>query len=174
MGITVENFIKTFKINSKAKDKTFNDFMSKHIVTKYIDITTKIFWCNNIAENTTHFEDGDVKIVKYDSVGRYLLFTMVLIKLYTDIDINFEDGKYVKQYDQLNEAGIIDEIISMIPEKEYAEFNMILDMKVDDFANNEYSVAAILYNIKQSLFMSSNAIAEVLSSDKIKELINSK
>lgn len=166
MGITVENFIKTFKINLKAKDKTFDDFVSKHVVTKYIDVATKAFWCEAIIKNTTHIKDGNMEIVKIDSVARHIVFVMRIIDLYTDICIDFKDGKYVSQYDQLNEVGAIDYIINNIPESEYIEFNAILDMKLNDFRDNEYSITALLYNLKESVLLSNGLIGKMLSDEQ--------
>lgn len=163
MGITVENFIKTFQVTLKAKDKTFEDFLNKHIIKNYIDITTKTYWCNFIVDITTHFRDGNEDVIKVDSVARYILFTMRLIDLYTDIDIDFKDGNYVHQYDTLNEVGAIDSIINAIPSSEYNEFTAILDMKIEDFKDNEYSVKAILYNIKKAISISESVFDEIIS-----------
>ena len=158
MGISVEMFCKTYKANLKAKDKTFEDFIKKHITTDYINFNMKDAICTNIIKTSCYEKSGDREIIKINSLARYMLFIMNLIKEYTDIEIEFKDGKAVEQYDELNKIGAISTLISAIPESEYAEFNTILNMKLDDLRDNEYSVIAFLYNFKESLSISEDVI----------------
>ena len=137
MGISVEAFCRAYKTNLKAKDKTFEDFIKKHITTKYVDFITKCVYCDKIIESCCYIEDGDRKIVKINSTQRYLFFVMRLVDLYTDIE--FGDD-VVTAYDKLNEIGAINTLIAAIPESEYSEFSTILNMKMDDFRDNEYSI----------------------------------
>ena len=160
--ISVENFVKMYKVNSKAKDLTFKDFIKKHIVTDYVDFVTKDVYCTNIVRATTHAKEGEIEYIKINSTYRYMFFVLRLIELYTDIELDFENGGFVKQYDELNKVGAIDTIINAIPESEYSEFSTLLNMKMDDFYQNEYSVPAILYNFKQSLSISSDAFNSAL------------
>ena len=81
MGISVDMFVKTYKANCKAKDKTFEDFINKHITTHYVDFLTKSVHCDKIIEVTSHIKDGDREFVKINSVNRYLFFVMKLIEL---------------------------------------------------------------------------------------------
>ena len=169
MGITVDMFVKSYKANSKAKDKTFEDFLQKHITTKYIDFIKKCVYCDNIIKGTCYKKDGDREFVKINSANRYLFFIMRLIELYTDIEIN--DEEVWKDYDKLNEIGAINALIGAIPENEYSEFTTLLNMKLDDFRDNEYSITAMLYNLGQSLSLSEEVINSVLNNPEIKELI---
>jgi hypothetical protein len=172
MGITVEMFCKTYKANSKAKDKTFEDFIKKHITKEYISFLEKEVMCTSIIEATCHTQSGDRKIFKINSTGRYLLFIMRLIDLYTDIEIDFTDGKFVEQYDELNKIGAINVLVNAIPENEYAEFNTILNMKMDDIRDNEYSITAFIYNLKESLSISEEVINSALESIIEKETLD--
>lgn len=167
--ISVEMFVKTYKAQVKGKDETFQEFIKKHVVNEYVDYLTKDAYCSKIVELSTHVQDGEHTIIKVNSTVRYMLFVMRLIELYTDIDINFEDAQFIKQYDELNKIGAIDTLISAIPEGEYTEFSMLLNMRMDDFRDNEYSVTAILYNLKQSLSLSNEIVDAVF-----KELENKK
>lgn len=171
MSITVDMFVKTYNANSKAKDKTFEDFIKKHITTQYIDILQKDVYCSSIVEASCYAKEGDRRFIKFNSVARYIGFIMRLIDLYTDIEIDFNDAKFVSQYDQLNKIGAIETLIASIPESEYAEFSTILNMKLDDLRDNEYSITALLYNLKQSFSLSSEALAEVLDSPEVKKAI---
>lgn len=169
MGITVDMFVKTYKANSKAKDKTFEDFIKKHITTQYVDFLTKEVYCENIMKATCYKKDGDREFVKVNSTTRYLFFVMRLIELYTDIEIN--QDKVWEDYDKLNEVGAINTLIAAIPESEYSEFSTLLNMKMDDFRDNEYSTTALLYNFKESLALTEEVIQSVLDNPKIKELL---
>lgn len=160
MGISVENFIRLYKQNEKAKDKTFEEFINKHITTKYINFINKSVICDGIVNATCHVKDGDREIVKINSTNRYLFFIMKLIENYTDIE--FEDEKVSETYDELNKIGAIGTLIAAIPEAEYSEFSTILNMKMDDFRDNEYSLTTFLYNLKESLSISEEVINSVL------------
>ena len=103
--ISVEMFVKTYKAQAKGKDETFQEFIKKHIVNEYVDYLTKDAYCSKIVESSTHIQDGEHTIIKVNSTVRYMLFVMRLIELYTDIDINFEDVQFIKQYDELNKIA---------------------------------------------------------------------
>ena len=171
MSITVENYVKMYKANSKAKDKTFEDFMKKHIVKDYIPFVEKCVWCDNIVKVSCHSTEGEHEYVKINSANRYVAFVMRLIDLYTDIEIDFKDAKFVGQYDELNKVGAINALITSIPEDEYSEFTTILNMKMDDFRDNEYSVTALLYNLRKSFSLSEEVIDKVLESDEFKVIV---
>lgn len=171
MGISIENFVKLYKQNSKAKESTLVDFLKKHIKTEYVDVMTKQVICESIVKATTHVKDGDRELVKVNSFARYIFFAMKLIELYTDIEININgDGDLAKYYDELSKVGAIIMLITGIPEKgiefipfsEYQEFKMILDMCIADFEENEYSLTALLYNFKQSLSLSEEVITSAI------------
>lgn len=164
MGISTDMFIKTYKANMKAKDKTFEDFINKHIVRNYIGFIEKNVYCDTIIESTCYVKDGNKKIIKMNSPLRYLFFTMRLIDLYTDIDI--DKSNIIAEYDKLNEAGIIEVLINVIPSSERAEFSTILNMKMDDLQDNEYSLTALAYDFKGSMLMSEDVINSAMSEVK--------
>lgn len=166
MGITVDMFCKTYKANSKTKDITFKEFIKKHITTDYVDYVTKVVYCKNIIKASCYIKDGDREFININSENRYLFFVMRLIELYTDIEIDNEN--VVSEYDKLNKIGAIDVLISAIPEKEYTEFSTLLNMKMDDFRDNEYSITALLYNLKESLSLSEEVINSAIK-DLVKE-----
>ena len=165
MGISVDMFCKTYKANSKAKDKTFEEFIKKHITTEYVDYMTKYTYCDLIIKSSSYAKDGEISFIKINSSMRLLFFKMRLIELYTDIDI--DDENVVNEYDKLNKIGAIDVIISAIPEKEYSEFSKLLNMRMDDFRDNEYSIIALLYDLKMNFNLSKEVINSV-----IKDLAN--
>lgn len=167
MGISVDVFVKTYKANSKAKDKTFEEFISRHITTKYIPYLTKVAHCQDIIEKTSHIINGNKSIVKVNSPNRHLFFTMRLIELYTDIEFNTyekvdKDHNISVDYDKLKECGAAPILISAIPKEEFEEFATILNMVADDFYQNEYSLTAFAHNVKESLSLSEEVINSVI------------
>lgn len=159
--ISVDAFLREYGIAAKQKDSAMETFIKKHIVVDYVNFINKEDVCNRIVEVTCHSEILNKRIVIINSPARYILFIMNLISLYTDIDIIFEDG-LINQYDKLNKAGAISVLIDAIPEAEYSEFNTILNMKIDDFMNNEYSLISVLRNFKEELSISKDNINSVI------------
>ena len=163
MGITLENFVKLYKANSKAKDKTFEEFLNKHIVRDYIGFIEKSVICEGIVKATCMKQDGDREFISFNSPNRYVFFVMKLIEKYTDIEIKIDDSHTLDYYyDELNKIGAISAILNALPEGEYGEFSTSLNMKIDDLRDNEYSITALLYNLKQSFSLSEEVINSVI------------
>lgn len=158
--ITVDAFLREYSVAAKQKGSTMETFIKKHIVTQYVPILVKEVHCAKIVEASCHMPDSN--IIKINSLSRDIATTMRLIDLYTDIIIIFEEGAFISQYDKLNEIGAIDELLKQIPEREIAEFYNVLGMKMSDFRDNEYSLEAFLYNIKQNLSISEDVINSAL------------
>lgn len=160
--ISVDAFLRQYGVADKQKGTAMKDFIKKHIVTDYVSFLEKEVTCTNIVNSTTRIIEKNKEILKINSSARYLLFVMRLIDIYTDIEIDFTDAKYVYQYDDLNKVGAIGNLIAAIPEREYSEFSTLLNMKLDDFRDNEYSITALLYNLKQSFSLSEEVINSVI------------
>ena len=171
MGITVSGFVNEYKANKK----NLMIFMKSHMKTDYISFLQKDAVCKGLVKATSYVkeEDGKREFIRFDSVTKYLLFTMKLVDLYTDIDI---DGNQIAaEYDELFKVGAIEAIMERIPETEFNEFTSILKMNEKDLIDNEYSVTALLYNFKKSISLSEEIINSGLealiktSEDKNKE-----
>lgn len=167
-------FVKNYKSNDGKK--TFEEFIKKHITKDYIPYLEKIAYCEAVVKATSYTTVNERQIVKINRPGQFITFTMRLIDLYTDIEINFNDGKFVEQYDELNKIGAIDSIVQHIPESEYTEFSTLLNMVIDDFRENEYSITAMLYNIKNSIDLAGETfiqgLNEVLDKPEVKEILD--
>ena len=167
--ISVDGFLREYSVAAKQNGSAMESFIKKHIVKEYMDFITKLTYCSITIEKTCYIQDGEKKFIKLDSAKRFLFFTMYLIELYTDIEIDAEN--IVGEYDKLNKSGALNELIKGIPEQEYSEFSTLLNMKLDDFMDNEYSLTALLYNLKQSFSLSEELIREVLNNPEVKERI---
>lgn len=159
--ITVDAFLREYGVAAKQKGSAMETFIKKHIVTQYVPYLEKDVLCTRIIYATC-YADKDRKIIKFNTPGRLLLFNMNLINLYTDIEISFENDETTKQYDKLMEVGAIYLLINAIPETEYTEFVTLLNMKLDDLRDNEYSLEALLYDLKKSFSISEDIINSAL------------
>lgn len=159
--ITVDAFLREYSVVAKQKGSAMETFIKKHIVTQYVPYLEKDVLCTRIIYATC-YADKDRRIIKFNTPGRLLLFNMNLINLYTDIEISFENDETTKQYDKLMEVGAIYLLINAIPETEYTEFVTLLNMKLDDLRDNEYSLEALLYDLKKSFSISEDIINSAL------------
>lgn len=159
--ITVDAFLREYSVAAKQKGSAMETFIKKHIVTQYVPYLEKDVLCTRIIYATC-YADKDRRIIKFNTPGRLLLFNMNLINLYTDIEISFKNDETTKQYDKLMEVGAIYLLINAIPETEYTEFVTLLNMKLDDLRDNEYSLEAFLYDLKKSYSISEDIINSAL------------
>lgn len=138
--MTTKEFVGYFKM---AKDKKAE--CEKRIKKNYVPILTKIAECSHLVDITSKAKDETTGIESFqlNTPGRYIAFTMKLISLYTDIEIGIGFELY-ENFDELNENGAIDILISCIPEHEYKEFSTLLSMTVDDYMTNERELTAYI------------------------------
>lgn len=128
------------KYNGFNNDTLKDKFVKEIVKDEYIPYTKKVTVCESIVKNTTKrvVSDGkkDKEIFYLDSANRYLLFQMKLIQFYTDLEFS-EGVDAIKEFELLDQYGLNDLIIAEIPEREYTNFKVILDMKTDDASVNE-------------------------------------
>ena len=171
--MTVQEFVKKYKVNPKSMD------LKNHIVNKYVPFIEKVALCNNIVQSTSYTKVGDRDVIMINTPARYVLFVMHIINTYTDLDVDFTDGNFVKDYDALKEIGLIEALTAvdqttgecLLPMSEYEEFNVLLNMALDDLRDNQYSLVAMMYNFKESLHISADMVENVISeiTEKISE-----
>ena len=121
----------------KLKEGYLNDNL--HIKT-YLPFLTKVTLADKLAKVTTL--DKDTGNVNVKSDVNYLLFCRMIIEQYTDLQVETEG--FYEEYDLLNESGLLDKIMQMIPEKEISEFKMLCDMKKSDIIQNKYEMHSFI------------------------------
>lgn len=163
----IEEFILIYKTKSNEEKEKF---IAEHITTKYISFSEKLMYCNKIAENTLFVtdEEGENKRFKQNSPSKFLFTNLILIKLYSDLEINFEKDP-IKCFDLLNENGLIIGFIQEIPETEYAEFQTLLNMVIDDIIVNERDLVSYIENKIDVLHLSLNTLLDSLKDIKPEE-----
>lgn len=134
--ISVNDFVSNVK-----KESDLNKYIKKHIVNEYVNYDHKIDECKEIVELSSYKEVNGQKVYWKDTPKQYFVFVWRLIKNYTDIDM---DSNTLDCYNELNKNGLIDAIISNIPEKEYLEFKTILEMTDNDLYVNTRDIVPFL------------------------------
>lgn len=129
-----------------ARENKIN-FIRNNITTQYIPYEIKVDKCLKILDSTCYRKNEKTgkKELHIVSTSINLLYKMVLVDLYTDIDIDFND--ILKEYNLLNNGrNCLQDILNNIPEREYVEFDEILNMCKQDMMINEYQVGAYVKN----------------------------
>ena len=129
------------KYNAIATDRLKEDYLNDNLHIKtYLPFLTKVTLADKLARVTTL--DKDTGNINIKSDVNYLLFCRMIIEQYTDLQVETEG--FYEEYDLLNESGLLDKIMQMIPEKEIKEFKMICDMKKDDIIFNQSTPKAFV------------------------------
>lgn len=137
--MTIKEFAE--KYNAMATDRLKEDYLKDNLHIKtYLPFLTKVTLADKLAKVT--MLDKDTGNVNVKSDVNYLLFCRTIIEQYTDLQVETEG--FYEEYDLLNESGLLDKIMQMIPEKEIAEFNTICDMKRSDLLKNKYENHAFI------------------------------
>lgn len=142
----VKEFVKKY---GDAKTAAAKDALLKSLnIKNYVGVNTKRAYISLIVSksNAEYDKDGNIIGRKFNSVRQHVLFTVTLVQLYTDLDIDFqraEDPDNVDEiYDLLTSSGLIDKIVELIGEKEFGECMLFLGMEGNDFAQNVMSLQA--------------------------------
>jgi hypothetical protein len=98
---------------------------------KYVGIEAKRHLASLVLDNCITVVDGEVHI---DSVERYLLFTMAVISMHTNLEFSSEDDEEygaIDAYDALCEAGLLVKVIDTFKD-DYASCQEVLNMMTTD------------------------------------------
>lgn len=128
----IVDFIELYETNKVVSDVE-KILKEKLEIKNYIPHGEKIIIADSIIKNSCLTENGEIKI---DSCKRFILYIVAIIDSYTNIEI---DMKHIlDEYDLLNEKGLVEIIIKLLPEKELKDFTSTVQMKYDDFMINSY------------------------------------
>jgi hypothetical protein len=175
--MTVKEFVTSY---NAAKTSAAKDAIIKKLNVKdYVDVNTKRTYISLVVAKANAEYDSDGKIVgsRYNSVMQHVLFTVTMVQMYTDLDIDFkrenDPDNITEVYDLLTKSGLIDKIVELIGEKEFSECMLFLGMESNDFAQNEMSLQAYVGEKIQRLMdlisaLSSPVIDEI--KDKFKDI----
>lgn len=117
-----------------------------HIRQNYLSWSDKVTMCSNIIR-VGYTKDEEAGIYRVDNNITALLKTMTMIYSYFDI----ERENDVRDYDALKESGLLNVLISYIPELEREEFDRIYKTTERDFRDNCLGTASVILNLLNSL-----------------------
>ena len=145
----INEFISEY--NKNKKQAAFN--VAKLINAKtYVPVLRKRQLAELVYQNSISYENG---LVKVDSLTKYLIFSMVIISEYTDLEFTVdENGKAtaeaIAEYDSLCEAGLIDVVISCFA-ADYARANEILNYVFKDNLAVTNTVEAVIGSLSEQI-----------------------
>ena len=164
--MTVEQFVKEMKVMLQEKDSELKKYLEDRIITTYIPYTQKIAYCKNILDYTMYKTVLDKKIYYPDTTMQYVFYTLTLINIYTDINIDFKN--VVNDYELLDSKNLIHYLINNdnsygIPTEELDKFQTIFNMMRNDiveheesvvnFLNTKYEVLSVLFSTMADAFL---------------------
>ena len=136
-----DTFIKEY--NKRATQNLKDKYLKDHVVVKkYIPWQVKLIMCETINSKSNYDDDGNIRI---DSFKKYILYVYNMISEWTNIGVDATN--WGMQFNQLEESGLTEKILALIPVEELERMKTILKMQNDDFISNSYCVPAILNNM---------------------------
>lgn len=130
--VTVDEFIQSY---SSAQTKQAKDKVCKNIVVrKYVPILEKYSVLLLGFNRAVRDANG---MINYNGVMQYVMYIMLTLKMYTNLDLDGENKSTFDAYDQLRECGAIDQILLAIGEDELKEIERINQFILSDVKENE-------------------------------------
>ena len=178
MSIKLNAFMTAYKFRKTAEEK--EEIVKSHINNEYIPFEQKVAVAQAIVDNCywkneKTVDGNDNRVLHIDSISKYMLTYMAVVKLFTDIECHTGEGKMLDDFNILNSAGILDLIIDNVNQKDLNEFKKILELACDDIINNEFeNHAYITKQVNRFVELFNVAIAPMISQldiSKIKEVV---
>ena len=141
--ISVKEFVDKYSSfpSTQARDKICSD----SIIRTYVPVFEKYIALLTGFNNTNRDAKGELNINSFLS---YLVYTMITISLYTNLDISksVEEGETnlsFESYDLLKESGALERLLFLIGEKELKEIERINSMIINDAKESELNLHAM-------------------------------
>lgn len=162
----MNEFIETVKKNPTQA----NAVCKKIVKTKYIPVLEKRRLAELVYENSITMENG---IVKVDSLSKYLIFTLLMLTKYTELEFTVDKTgaateEAIAEYDMLCENGLIDKIITEFKD-DYLRANEIMNYVFQDNIAVNNTVEAVVGKAATVLLNIVDNFADVLS-NKVDEM----
>lgn len=140
----VNEFIEMYKKNSRI------DVAKTLEVVPYIGIEYKRELARLVLDNCTSIIDGEIHV---DSVERYLLFTISVIGMHTNLEFSYDEDSYnssIYDYDALCESGLLVKIIDTFKD-DYVSCQEILNMMTADRLQANMTIEKKLYKFVDAI-----------------------
>jgi hypothetical protein len=158
----IMEFIEAVKKNPNQA----NVVCKKIVKTKYIPVLEKRQMAELVYENSTDIENG---VVKVDSLSKYLIFTLLMLTKYTELEFSVDDNgaateEAIQEYDMLCEHGLINKIIAEF-EEDYVRANEIMNYVFQDNLAVNNTVEAVVGKTATSLLNIVDGFSNTLSNN---------
>ena len=159
-----------FFIKQIAMNKNKEEYVAGKLIKQYIPYEEKQASCENIVKTTSfvNTETGE-SFYRRNTPACDLLFNLILIDKYFDIDIDF--GNALKEYNVLQENDYTTLLLKAIPEREYVTRQRMFSMVANDYMENERSLVSYLDTKIEALNKTTEGLASIIE-DVMKENIN--
>lgn len=159
--MNTKEFIEKY-IEVKDDEISKREFLCQRKKEDYIPFETKVGVCETILNAVNHEKVADgVTVWHKRSAYEYVIFTLKLIELYTDVDVN----DTIEDFNELNKLDLIDELMNMIPEKEFNEFQFVKALCNDDQQSNERNIMNVFNSLEQLV----NAVTTAQATESIEQ-----
>ena len=136
--ITVKEFVKA--LTNRSSDDARRIYLEGALAVKdYERYEVVCAICDQIIASSYFTADGQFKV---DSCKKYLMYVSALLNTYTNI--RFDESDALGDFNLLQRYGLVDVIISYIPESQMAVFDSVLNMKSNDLMTNYYEPHAFV------------------------------
>ena len=136
--ITVKEFVKA--LTNRSSDDARRVYLEGTLAVKdYERYEVVCAICDQIIASSYFTADGQFKV---DSCKKYLMYVSALLNTYTNI--RFDESDALGDFNLLQRYGLVDVIISYIPEAQVTMFDSVLNMKSNDLMTNYYEPHAFI------------------------------
>jgi len=133
------------QVNDSLKVKYLENNLK---VVGYVPYEQKLTFAQRIVDFSCYRNEGteeEPRIVFHvDTPMREFLFQRSLIELYTNLEI--DNDAFLEHYNALKKLGVMDYILTTIPESEIIAFHDIVDMVFSDEMTNNYEIHGYIKN----------------------------
>lgn len=137
----VKEFIEKYEKNNRIN-------IAKEIEAEpYIGIMQKRQIAELVLENCTYIVDDEIHV---DSVERYILFTISVIKAHTNLEFDYENEAAVDDYDLLCKSGLLIKVIDTFSD-DYASCQEILNMMTADKMQDSMTIEKKIYKFLDAI-----------------------
>lgn len=138
-------------------------------VEEYVSTPLKRKMCELVLDSCMEENNG---ILYFDSLDRYLLFTIAVISMHTNLEfsVNEEGETSIDEYDELNKVGLIEKIIGTF-EKDYEACMVMLDMLTNDKIKNHETLEKKIVKFLNNMSNEIESLNDLENKDDILKLL---
>lgn len=151
-----------FFVKQIAMNKEKEEYVKSKLTKQYVPYEEKQAACENIIKTTSFINTEVGEFYKRNTPACDLLFNLILIDKYFDIEIDFDN--VLKEYNTLEEKNYITLLLKAIPEREYISWQKMFGMVANDYMENNRSLISYFETKLTAINKTADSFSEVLTS----------